>query len=164
MSSWEKFVRKYVWDENTTPFLIPVRRLNRGQARKELFLFVVFLATPFAMIALAAVAAAPKVGPLAAGLAAAYAVSVIAATFALNATKHWLPALYCGTAPLAVMLYLVVFGFSPKLQFIDEALILVILLGWLRYTVRIVAIARAYPQLPEAADGPSGSGDHPSRR
>ena len=50
MSNWEKWTKKYVWDENKTPFFIPVDKLTKLQAGKELFLYVVFVGTPFGLI------------------------------------------------------------------------------------------------------------------
>ena len=39
-ASWEKYVKKYVWDDDSTPYFIPVRKLKRYQADKELLLYL----------------------------------------------------------------------------------------------------------------------------
>jgi hypothetical protein len=150
MSSWEKFVKKYVWDERTTPFLVPVHRLNRGQADKEVFLFVLFLATPFTLILLGALAYLFGGGAIHYIGVALYAASVLAAAVALNASKQWQAAVYCITAPLAILLYFVVNGFGPKMQTLDQVLMVAMLVAWARYTIRIIAIARTYPGMPAA--------------
>lgn len=148
MSSWEKFVRKYVWDDQTTPFLVSVGQLHRGQADKELFLFAVFLGTPFALILLWAAARLVQAGGAVHALVALYALSVLAAIVVLRRRRHWMAAAYCLTAPLAILLRFVVEGFPPRMQTLDQMLVLIMLIAWLRYTVRIVEIARAYRALP----------------
>ncbi len=50
MIAWEKYVRKYVWDDDKTPYFIPASKLKRDQADKEIFLYCFFLATPSALI------------------------------------------------------------------------------------------------------------------
>lgn len=147
MSSWEKFVKKYVWDDQKTPFLVPVGRLHRGQADKEFFLFVLFLGTPFLLILLGA-AARLQQGPNSAYLAAAaYSLSVLVAVAVLAVRRHWAAATYCLTAPLAVLLYFVIYDFPPRMQAMDQTIVLVMLVAWLRYTFRVVDIARAYGRM-----------------
>jgi ribose/xylose/arabinose/galactoside ABC-type transport system permease subunit len=149
LSSWEKYVKKYVWDEDRTPFLISIDRLNRGQADKEIFIFVVFLGIPFALIALAATAQIVKAGIwLYLGLVI-YAATILAAVVVLNANKNWLAALYCITAPLVILLFFVANGFSPNQGLVDHTIILILLVSWMRYTVRVVQMAKAYANLPE---------------
>ncbi|MDP6388799.1 MAG: hypothetical protein QF654_02760 [Alphaproteobacteria bacterium] len=149
MSSWEKYVKKYVWDDERTPYLVSVDKLKRRQADKEIFIFVVFLAIPFTLILLAAIAQMVKAGNYEYVFVALFAISILAAVVVLHATKSWPAALYCITAPLAILLYFVVNGFSAKQGMIDQIIILVVLLSWLRYTVRVIQIARAYPDLPD---------------
>lgn len=152
MSSWEKFVKKYVWDEQTTPFLVSVGRLHRRQADKELFLFVLFLGTPFALVLLGAALRLPQEFTLGRVAAAAYALSVLVALSVLGARRHWLAAAYCLTAPLAILLHFVVDGFPSRMQALDQTIVLVMLIAWLRYTFRVVEIARAYERLPPPPD------------
>jgi hypothetical protein len=51
---------------------------------------------------------------------------------------------YCAAAPL------VVYGFHPNLNTIDHAVLIGFGLIWLRYSLRVVAIARVYRDMPEA--------------
>jgi hypothetical protein len=37
------FFRKYVWDDDKTPYFVPVERLSETQARNEIFAFAVLL-------------------------------------------------------------------------------------------------------------------------
>ncbi len=67
-----------------------------------------------------------------------------------GATRHLWPGLYCAATPLAALLYLLVVGFPPRLGTIDHVVIIAFILLWGWYATRIVAIARAYPDMPEA--------------
>jgi hypothetical protein len=153
-SSWEKFTRRYVWDEQKTPFFVAVRNLNQGQARSEIFLFALFLATPFAFFLLGAVSHVMRTGAYAYLPVAMYAASVLAATGALCAWRSLPAALYCATAPLAVMLYFIVTGHGATLATVNHVAVLIALAACAGYTVRIVAIARAYAGMPEPPDLP----------
>lgn len=155
MSSWEKQVRKYVWDAQKTPFLVPVARLNQGQGQSEIFVFVVFLVTPFTLILLAALAYLWHTGAPLYGAMALFAASILTAAVLLHQRRHWLAATYCLAAPLALLGYFVFAGFSDRLGLVDKALVFAMLLGWAWYTLRIVAIARAYAGMPPGPPPPS---------
>jgi hypothetical protein len=118
MLNLEKYIKKYVWDDERTPYLVPVARMTRRQADYELHAYSVF------------------VGVLCAAL-----------IFAFTKTVH--AAWYCAAAPIAALLYFFVHGFHPSLSAIDHAALIVFGVIWLRYSLRVVAIARAYPGLPE---------------
>ena len=145
--NWYSFIRKYVWDENKTPYLVPVRRLSRTQAKNELFTFSVLLAAFFMVVGVAALLGQALHGK-SPGVAF-YAFTVFCSAVALGATRHALAALYCSTAPPAVLGYFFLYGFPPNLHTIDELLILALTLMLLRYSIRVVAIAKAYAVLPE---------------
>lgn len=148
---WEKYVRKYVWDDRSTPFLIPVEKLSQAQARKELFLFAIFLATPFALLSAAAGTLAVQGGDIGYALIALYAVSIVTAAGYTNHARKRSIAIYCGTAPLALLLYFIVNGFPPRLHLLDHAIMITVILCWLRYTFRIIAITGAYSRLQPKA-------------
>lgn len=136
------YFKKYVWDENKTPYLVPVARLNRTQAKNELFACAVLLAMFTLVIAVAALLGKALHGP-SPGVAF-YASTVCCSAIALSATRHYLAALYCSAAPLAALLYFFFYGFPPNLHLMDELLILTLMLALLRYGMRVTAIARAY--------------------
>ena len=50
MSNWEKWTKRYVWDSDKTPFFVPIEKLTKLQARKELFLYSVFVGTPIGLL------------------------------------------------------------------------------------------------------------------
>ena len=146
---WDQFVKKYIWDDERTPYLASVRTLSRRQADYEIFAYAIFLGVLFGVFALASVLDATPDG----GEVAVYAWSVILAAVALSLTKHLYAAVYCATAPVAALLYFYVFGFHPNLVDIDHALLTGFGVLWLVYAWRVVAIARAYPDMPEAGEG-----------
>lgn len=149
MIKWEKYIKKYVWNENVTPFFIAAPRLTKRQARKEVFLFTVFLSTPFLMIAATAMALVIDQHLLKHFLLFVYAASVVVAAVIMHWRKTVRAAAYCMTAPVAILAYFTIFGFPEKLQFVDQAIVIVINLLWLRYTMRIHSIARHYNSLED---------------
>lgn len=142
---WDQFVKKYIWDDERTPYFAPARRLSRRQADYEIFAYAVFLGVLFGVFALASVLDATPDG----GQAAVYAWSMILAAVVLSLSKHFYAALYCATAPPAALLYFYAYGFHPNLADIDHALLTGFAVLWLVYAWRVVAIARAYPDMPE---------------
>lgn len=136
------FFRKYVWDEDKTPYLVPVPRLTPVQARNEIFAFAVLLAA-FAMMITGAAIFGRVFETVALG-AAIYASSVFSAAIVLVTARHPAAAAYCAAAPLAPLLYFIVAGFPPNLHMVDELLVIALLLGLVRYGMRVVAIARTH--------------------
>ena len=69
-ANWEKYVKKYVWDDDSTPYFIPARKLKQYQANKEILLYCAFLVIPAGLLVAAFVSAAYKgdIGNLAAPL------------------------------------------------------------------------------------------------
>lgn len=156
MSNWEKWTKKYVWDENKTPFFISVDKLTKLQAKKEIFLYLVFVATPFALIAYLSLAAIAREESVVYLLVLAYSVSILISLVYVNAIKHQYAAFYSATAPLAILLHLVVEGFPSKLHEIEQAMLLIFLLLWLRYTMRIIRITKRFPEMREGVARPPG--------
>src|SRR3970282_257732 len=50
----DKFFRKYVWDDERTPYLVRVARLTRGQIEYELRFYAVITGVLFALVSVAA--------------------------------------------------------------------------------------------------------------
>jgi hypothetical protein len=142
---WDRLFRKYVWDDQKTPYFVSVGRLTRVQADFELRAYMLFLGTLFSVVMLASAA---RSGPHGAEGVAFYAFTVVCATV-LFAYLRWYPAaLYLGATPLAVPVYVFFHGFPARLDTPDHVAIGIFVLLWLRYSVRVTAIARAYPRLP----------------
>jgi hypothetical protein len=144
---WEKLLRRYIIDDEKTPYFTAVARLTRRQARYELFAYCLLTGVLYALVGVAALSSGLPHGhaigvPL-------YAFSLLAAAVLLGLLQHLHAAAYCATGPLAALLYLLQFGFHPNIGGGDKVLIVVLLLLWARYNFRVVAIARAFRDMPE---------------
>ena len=93
------FIKKYVWNEEKTPYLVPVGRLSQSQARNEIFVYSILMASFFLIAGVAALLGASIVaGSL---VVAAYSFVVCGAAVILSATLREWPAFICATAPPA---------------------------------------------------------------
>lgn len=153
---WEKLFKRYVWDDDKTPYFTAVGDLNRRQADNEIFVFSLFMGVLLVVFTLASLSPSGPHGR-SFGLAL-YGFSVVcaAAIFALTKSVH--AALYLGVTPLAALGYLFFYGFASERALIDSVLVTGVLVLLQGYSFRIVAIARAYPRLP-----PPGNDDDASR-
>ena len=153
---WESLIKRYVWDERTTPYMVPLARLNRRQADYEIAAYCVFLGILFGVVAIAALGGTPHGQSPGMGM---YAFSVVCATVLFGVAKSTAAALYLSATPLAGLAYVLAYGFGAERELLDTVLVCAVLLLLVRYSFRIVAISRAYPELPEAPDD-----DTPRRR
>lgn len=115
-ASWEKYVKKYVWDEDSTPYLIPVKRLKKYQADKEIFLFCAFMVMPAALLVAAFVSAlaAGQFNNLALGT---YGVAILLCAYFLKQRKSVSAAIFAFSAPVLLLLHFAINGFSiPNLN------------------------------------------------
>ena len=135
---WEKLVKRYVWNDERTPYFTRVANLTRRQAHYELFAYAVFMGVLSGVIA---VAAPPSWVSL-------YAFSVCCATLLLGMTRHAWAAIWCACAPLAALAWLALDGFHPGLEAAEKGVLVAAALAALLYSRRLVAVARAWPQLP----------------
>ena len=148
---WDKHFKKYVWDDDKTPYFTPVLELDRRQASNEIYVYAVFLGTLFCVIAVLANAGALHHGR-SFGVSL-YAFSVVCAAIVFGFTKHPAPAWYCGLAPVAALAYFFYFGFHPNSSAIDNVVILLVIALWLRYSWRVIAIGRHFEDMPEPENG-----------
>jgi hypothetical protein len=151
---FQRFVRKYVWNDEKTPYLTKVGRLTKRQARSELFIISILIAAFFFVIGMAALLGVSIVaGSI--GIAV-YAFAVCSAALILAATHHPIAALAIASAPPVVLLFLLVEGFPPQLHMLDKVLIAVVLLALSVYMLRVRRIANIYPGLEEGPDPAMG--------
>ena len=141
MSSWEQWIKRYVWDDERTPYLVSPERMTRRQADYEIFAYAVFLGCLFFIASLASASSSP---------ATFYTLSVLAAAVILGFTKHATAAAYCATAPVAAALYLALGGFPGDLGTLDYVVIITLIILWAVYGFRVISIAKAYEQLPHS--------------
>jgi hypothetical protein len=145
---WESLVKRYVYNPAKTPYFTAVGRLNRAQARSELFVYTLFLGILMGVIGVAALSPAlPHGGAIGVPI---YALSVAIVAVVFGLTRHVAAAAFCATAPVAALLYFALYGFQRDLGTADRILLVVIVLLWLRYAWRTLQIAKAYPGLPDA--------------
>lgn len=148
----DKFFRKYVWDDQRTPYFVPVARMTRGQARYEVLFYAVFAGVLFAMISLVALSdRLPHAGAKGVSL---FAFTQVCAALLLGAGAGVWAALYCASAPLAGLLYFAIFGFHSNLGTQDKVLLVGAMVLWILYCRRLLAITRAYPGMPDPSDTP----------
>ena len=145
----EKYFKKYIWDDQRTPYFVPVTRMTRVQADYEIHAYALFVGILFAVVTVGALLSQdPQVSSDAVAI---YGLTVVCAAIVLGFTKHPHAALYCGAAPAVGLLYFFVYGFHSNLGAIDHMVMIVFGLIWLRYSLRVLAIARTYPTMPEAS-------------
>jgi hypothetical protein len=149
MLDLEKYIKKYVWDDERTPYLVRVAKMTRSQADYELHAYAVFVGVLFAIVTGGALLSQDPL--IRSQAVAAYSFSVVCAALILGFTKAVPAAWYCAAAPIAALLYFFLHGFHPSLSAIDHVALIVFGVIWLRYSLRVAAIARAYPGLPEAS-------------
>ena len=137
----DKFFRKYVWDDERTPYLVAVARLTRRQIEYELRFYAVFSGVLFTLVSVAALSSSLPHGD-ARGVSL-YAFTQVCAALLLGATHSAWAALYCASAPVAALIYFVLFGFHPSLGVADKALLLAAMVLWFAYCGRLLAVARA---------------------
>ena len=102
--NWENFVKRYVWDDDRTPYFVGVGKITRRQVDYESYVYAVFLGVLFGVITIAALAGGLPQGRSQA--VALYGFTIVCSTILFGATKHVWAALYCSAAPLAVLFYL----------------------------------------------------------
>jgi len=151
MIDFHSYIKKYVWDSNKTPYFIRVNKLNKNQADNELFSYTLFIALLFALISIISLTENAPHGK--SYWMALYAFSIACSAVLFGMTRHVYAAYYFAMAPLATLLYFVFRGFPPNLAVIDKLVLIAITLGLLRYSMRVIAIAKAYPHMPQGSDG-----------
>lgn len=149
---WVGLFKRYVGNEIKTPYFVAVSRLTRTQANNEIFVYALFMAVFCGVIGAVSLSPALPHGNTLSVSVVAFA--IMAAAIAFGVYKHAAAAAICATAPVAALVYFFIFGFHPNAATGDKILQVIIVTLWLRYSWRIIQIARAYPTMlePEAAD------------
>lgn len=135
---WEKLVKRYVWNDERTPYFTAVTRLTPRQARYELFSYSVLVGVLCAVLSVAALSSGL---PHAEGVSL-YAFTVCCAAILLGATRHPWAALWSAAAPLAALVYFAAWDFPANLESPGKVLLVAAMGAWLVYARRVVAVAR----------------------
>ena len=149
--AWEKFVKRYVWDDTKTPYFVRVSKLTKVQAGYELFSYSLFLGVLFAVISVVSLSDQAPQGR--SDVVSIYSFCVVCGAIVLGMTKNSAAACFCASAPLAALLYFFLEGFPPGLGEIDKWVLIAVALGLLCYSIRVVTMAKAYPNMPDASAG-----------
>ena len=144
---WEGMFRKYVWNVDTTPYFTAVPDLNRRQANSEVMFYCWFMIILFGVITLASFKGGVEGGSVA---VAYYGFTIVCAAVLFGIAKFYPAALYLSAAPLVSLAYLWLYGIGLERPLGDTVIVTIVLLGLLRYSLRLVAIAKGYPEMPEA--------------
>ncbi len=143
---WEKLFRKYIWNEQTTPYLTPVASLTRRQANSEILFYCWFHAILLGLIAVLSLRGGPNTSSLGVSY---YGFTVVCASVLFGILKNYAAALFLSATPLVGLAYLFLYGLGSERPAGDTLIVTIILLLFLRYSFRIINIARTYPFLPE---------------
>ena len=143
----DKFFQRYVWNEHTTPYFTPVDKLNRSQANSEILFYCLLHGVLFCVISLAALRGGPDGRSL--GIAY-YSFSVVIAAVLFGMLKNYHAALYMSATPLAGLIYVFVYRLGSDKGAIDSIVVICVLALLMRYSFRIVGVARGYPDFPPA--------------
>ncbi len=149
--SWDKFVKRYVWDDTKTPYFVRVAKLTKVQAGYEIFSYSLFLAILFAVVSIVSLSDQAPQGR--SEVVSIYGFCVVCGAIVLGMTKSPAAAHVCASAPLAALLYFFIEGFPPGLGMIDKWVLVAAALGLLGYSMRVVTMAKAYPNMPDAVEG-----------
>ena len=154
MLDWENLFKRYVWDDRTTPYFVPLSRLNRHQADNEILAYCLFMGILFGVVALTSMSGATPHGR--SPIMALYGITVVLAAIAFAIAKNYLAALYLSATPLAGLVYLLIYGFRTDRHLIDTLLVALVVLLLLWYSLRVIGLARIYPKLrvPENEEQP----------
>ena len=146
---WEGMFRKYVWNPTTTPYLTAPTDLSQRQANSEIRFYCWFLSVLFGVVALTSFKNGTGIGSVGVPY---YGFSVVCAAIMFGIAKIYAAALYLSATPLVGLAYLWIYGIGEERPLGDSVIVTVVLLLLMRYSLRIVAIARAYPDLPAQPD------------
>ena len=143
---WDKLFHRYVWNNRTMPYMTAVAGLDRLKANNEIIFYCLFHIILFGVISLGALGggeAGPSHG------VAYYSFSVVCAAVIFAIMKSYSAALYLSATPLAGLAYIAVYRFGSEHAFVDTLIVGGMLLLAVRYSFRIVAVAKIFPELPE---------------
>jgi hypothetical protein len=143
---WEGLFKKYIWNEQTTPYFTKVSDLNQRQGKSEIILYSLLLGVFFAIICLFSIGAKTELYGHGVSL---YGFSIVCAAVIFGIMNNYYAALYLSASPLASLAYLFFHGLSSNREDIDTLIVTILLLLLLRYSIRIVTIAKSFPDFPE---------------
>lgn len=152
---FEKYLKRYVWDHDKTPYLISAARLNRRQAEYEILAYAILVGFFFGLLSIFTLTSQAPMGRSVG--ASFYCLTVVLGCVLLAATRHTYAAIYCALAPAAIVIYLMLNGFPPKLASVDQMVVSAVIVAWGIYAFRLVAVVKRYPYMPDPTQPPTPS-------
>ena len=150
MIDFEKYLKRYIWDHDKTPYLVSAEKLHRRQAEYEILAYALLVGFFFGLLSIFSLSSQAPMGRSVG--ASFYSLTMVMGCIVLGMTRHHYAAIYCALAPLAIVIYLSINGFPPKLALIDHVVICAVLLVWGAYSYRLIAVVKRYPYMPDAPD------------
>lgn len=144
--NWEKLFLRYIWNDQTVPYMVSVDKMNRRQGNSEILIYSLFLGVFFTIAALHGLRGGPEEASFG---TAYYGFSVVCAAALFVILKSYYAALYLSAAPAVTLAHLYLGGIVSERETGDTVVVTGILLLLLWYSFRIVAVARAYPDMPD---------------
>lgn len=149
---WERMFKRYVFDEARTPHLVRVSKLSRTQAHYEILFYAMLVVPVCIMLGIASLSGKLPHGDL--PVVALYVLAAAWATIVFAWNKNQIAGAFSATVPLALLLYVAVFGFPENMSGPDSVIVTAVVIAWAAYNWRIVMIAGAYPDMIDRPDDP----------
>ncbi len=149
MSSWFQKVKKYVWNEDKTPFHLTPKQMRKQQAHNELFFYAAFEGVLSAMLIFGILAQMYITGDTAYVPLLLYGLIITGVQYFLIKRKNTWAALLSSSPPLVISGILFTHGFHPNNTIVEKLLLGCFLACWLIYSFRIQAICRNFPGMSD---------------
>ena len=147
---WDKYLKRYVWDDDKTPYFISVAKLNRRQAEYEIKAFAILCGFLFALLCIFSLSPDTPMGRSVG--ASFYSMTMVFGCILLTASRSYYVAVYCALAPVWVVGFILLYGFPPKLAAVDHIVVSLFLAVWSAYSYRLTRVAKRYPYMPDAVE------------
>ena len=146
MFKLQNFLKRYVWDSETTPYFTAISKLSRSQADSELFFFAIMGSVLFGVGTFTSITGQAPYGV--SKIAAIYCFTIVSAVVLVGTVKNIYAAYYAVSAPFVVLGTILLYGFPTKMELVDELVLLAIVVCIARYMWRVITICRVYKILP----------------
>ena len=143
-SSLFKYVKKYLWNEESTPYHIFPHHLSKQQANKEIFFYSVFEGTLVGLVSFSIFIQVYKTQNTTYLPLMMYGISLLISLYYLVKQKQTWSALYSASLPIIVLLVYNYNGFHPNNTYLDKLLLSGFMALWLIYAHRLFNICRHY--------------------
>jgi len=141
---WYNFIKRYVWDDSRTPYLIKPINLNRYQADKELYIYALFLTILFSTAAFFFLLKYRSSGFGEFLLGGVFSLLVVGCAILLTREKITGAAWLLTGAPVSAFFYVFFDGLPREITFLEKMLLLVICALWAVYSRRVIRICQHY--------------------